>query len=146
MRFFSFIKNEERKLRSLTLRDKTLCHRHLVFFIFQNHKYERRDFMTDLEKLRQELEAAKKEKLQYEHQLTRAENRLANCKKKQDKARTHRLIVEGAELEYVFDGIETIPQETFRAFLGELGSLPDAQALYKKYSSVLSPSTEGGDE
>ena len=52
--------------------------------------------MTDLEKLRQELEAAKKEKLQYEHQLTRAENRLANYKKKQDKARTHRLTVEGA--------------------------------------------------
>lgn len=102
--------------------------------------------MTDLEKLRQELEAAKKEKLQYEHQLTRAENRLANYKKKQDKARTHRLIVEGAELEYVFDGIETIPQETFRAFLGELGSLPDTQTLYKKYASVLSPSTEGGDE
>ena len=102
--------------------------------------------MTDLEKLRQELEAAKKEKLQYEHQLTRAENRLANYKKKQDKARTHRLIVEGAELEYVFDGIETIPQETFRTFLRELGSLPDAQTLYKKYASVLSPSTEGGDE
>ena len=102
--------------------------------------------MTDLEKLRQELEAAKKEKLQYEHQLTRAENRLANYKKKQDKARTHRLIVEGAELEYVFDGIETIPQEAFRAFLGELGSLPDAQTLYQKYVSVLNPSTEGGDE
>jgi len=102
--------------------------------------------MTDLEKRRQDLETAMKKKLQCEHQLNRAENRLTNYRKKQDKARTHRLIVEGAELEYVFEGIESIPQESFRAFLGELSSLPDTQALYQKFVPMFSQSTEGGDE
>lgn len=103
--------------------------------------------MTDLEKLRQDVESAKKEKLQYEHQLTRAKNRLTHYERKQDKARTHRLIVEGAELEYVFDGIENIPQETFRAFLSELSSLPEVINLYSNYVSAITPvTTEGGDD
>lgn len=103
--------------------------------------------MTDLEKLRQDVESAKKEKLQYEHQLTRAKNRLTHYERKQDKARTHRLIVEGAELEYVFDGIENIPQETFRAFLSELSSLPEVVNIYNNYSKTTAPiTTEGGDD
>ena len=42
--------------------------------------------MTDLEKLRQEIETAKKEKLQYEHQLTRAKNRLTHYERRQTSA------------------------------------------------------------
>lgn len=89
--------------------------------------------MTDLEKARLDLEQAKKEKLQAEHQLTRHKNRLKTALRKQDKARTHRLIVEGAELEYVFQGIELLPQNTFWDFMHKLAVIPDVIALYDNY-------------
>ena len=87
--------------------------------------------MRDLEKLRLELQQAQEKKLQTEHQLTRSQNRLRNALKKQDKERTHRLIQEGAELEYVFDGIERLPISLFWEFMRELSDKPEIKKLYE---------------
>ena len=102
--------------------------------------------MTDLEKARQNLEKAIHEKEVNEHQITRYENRLRNALKKQDSARTHRLIVEGAELEYVFEGIEDMPQNTFWAFMRKLVTLPGVMDLYEKMKAAGYVSEEGGDD
>jgi len=102
--------------------------------------------MTDLEKARQDLAKAVHEKEVTEHQITRAENRLRNALKKQDSARTHRLIVEGAELEYVFEGIEDMPQNTFWAFMRKLVTIPGVMDLFEKMKSAGYVSEEGGDE
>lgn len=102
--------------------------------------------MTDLEKARQDLAKAVHEKEVTEHQITRVENRLRNALKKQDSARTHRLIVEGAELEYVFEGIEDMPQNTFWAFMRKLVTIPGVIELYEKMKSAGNPDTEGGDD
>ena len=101
--------------------------------------------MTDLEKARRDLEKAVQEKEISEHQLTRAQNRLRNALKKQDSQRTHRLIVEGAELEYVFDGIEYMPQSTFWAFMRKLVTIPEVMALYEKMKAPGYVPGEGGD-
>lgn len=102
--------------------------------------------MTDLEKARQDLAKAVHEKEVTEHQIIRAENRLRNALKKQDSARTHRLIVEGAELEYVFEGIEDMPQNTFWAFMIKLVTIPGVMELYNKMKSAGYVTEEGGDE
>ena len=105
--------------------------------------------MTNLEKARLELEQAKKEKLQTEHQITRLENRLKTALRKQNTARTHRLVVEGAELEYVFENIEMLSKEKFWEFMGRLSSLPEVTNLYKEYRNLINTSDsetkEGGD-
>ena len=69
--------------------------------------------MTELERTKEELLNLQHEKEITEHRINRNENRIRNALKKQNSARTHRLIVEGAELEYVFEGIEDLPQNTF---------------------------------
>ena len=102
--------------------------------------------MTDLEKARQDLAKAVHEKEVTEHQITRAENRLRNALKKQDSARTHRLIVEGAELEYVFEGIENMSQNTFWAFMRKLVTIPGVIELFEKMKSAGNTDTEGGDD
>ena len=102
--------------------------------------------MTRLEEIRQEIESAKKEKEVYEHQIIRAQNRLKNALKKQGKQRTHRLIVEGAELEYVFEGIEFLPQHIFWEFMHSLVEVPGVMELFeKKKSESMTPAKEGGD-
>ncbi len=107
--------------------------------------------MTDLDIKEERLEKLKEEKFQAEHRLTRTINRLSHKIGKQDKARTHRLIVEGAELEYVFEGIENIPQNDFRWFMNELCSLPEVITLFNKYVTTTAPTNEaatakGGDD
>ena len=111
--------------------------------------------MTDLEKARLELKQAKKKKLETEHQLIRSQNRLKNALKKQDKERTHRLIQEGAELEYVFDGIENLPISTFWEFMRKLSDNSEIRELYEacraKQSTVgiekleVNSAKEGGE-
>ena len=90
--------------------------------------------MTELEKLRQQHETACKKVEQAEHQITRAENRLKSALRKQDKERTHRLIVEGAELEYIFDGIENLSQDDFWNFMRKLTQIPDVRELYSSFN------------
>jgi hypothetical protein len=100
---------------------------------------------TKLEKARAKVEAIQREKEIYKHRLVRAKNRLQNTLKKQDSARTHRLIVEGAELEYVFDGIADLPQSTFRTFMEELSHLEGAGELFERMKTA-GPIQEGGDD
>ena len=100
---------------------------------------------TELEKARAEVESIRREKEIEEHRLVRAKNRLQNTLKKQDSARTHRLIVEGAELEYVFEGIADLPQSTFRTFMEELSHLEGAGELFERMKTAGSIE-EGGDE
>lgn len=107
---------------------------------------EKKTTVTDLEKARSKLKAAEDEKAASERKLIRAKNRLSSALKKKDSARTHRLIVEGAELEYVFDGIEDLPQSTFRAFMEELSALPGAAELLEKMKAAGHIPVEGGDE
>ena len=102
--------------------------------------------MTDLETKEKELEKWNEKKTQAEHRLTRLVNRLSHDVSKKNKARNHRLIVEGAELEYVFEGIETIPQNDFRRFMNELCELPQVVELYSKYINTVATSiSEGGE-
>ena len=102
--------------------------------------------MTHLEEIRQELAEAKREKEVSEHQIIRAQNRLNNALKKQDKQRTHRLIVEGAELEYVFEGIELLPQHIFWEFMHALVRVPGVMELFEKMKNGSKESGgEGGE-
>lgn len=102
--------------------------------------------LEDLERLRRELDEALREREVARHRLNRDENRLRNALKKQDAARTHRLIVEGAELEYVFDGIEYLPQDEFWNFMRTLKTVPGVTELYDRArAGRLSPAEGGGD-
>ncbi len=101
---------------------------------------------SKLEKARAELAAIEEEKVVTEHNLNRAKNRYSSAVKKQDSARKHRLIVEGAELEYVFEGIKDLPQSTFRIFMKELAALPGAAELFDRMKAADHIPVEGGDE
>lgn len=101
--------------------------------------------MTELERTKEELANLQHAKEVAEHRINRNENRIRNALKKQNAARTHRLIVEGAELEYVFDGIEDLPQNTFWAFMKELVKLPGVMDLYAKVKSPDYQPPEGGE-
>ena len=100
----------------------------------------------DLERARRELDEALREREVALRRLNRDENRLRNALKKQDAARTHRLIVEGAELEYVFDGIENLPQDEFWNFMRKLKTFPGVSELYSKAKAGDLPSAEGGED
>jgi hypothetical protein len=106
--------------------------------------------MTELEKLRKQHEVACKRVEQAEHQIIRAENRLKSALRKQSKERTHRLIVEGAELEYIFEGIENLPQSNFWEFMRKLNKIPEVIELYSSYKCQANArdeqSQKGGDE
>lgn len=101
--------------------------------------------MTELERTKEELLNLQHEKEITEHRINRNENRIRNALKKQNSARTHRLIVEGAELEYVFEGIEDLPQNTFWTFMKELVKLPGVMELYSRVKSPDYQPPEGGD-
>lgn len=102
--------------------------------------------MTELERTKEELANLQHAKEIAEHRINRNENRIRNALKKQNAARTHRLIVEGAELEYVFEGIEDLPQTTFWAFMKELVKLPGVMELYGRVKSPDYQPPKGGDE
>lgn len=55
-------------------------------------------------------------------------NRQGNNERKQ---RTHRLITEGAELEYFFPGIENFSKERLRAFLKYVSTQPEISKLFR---------------
>lgn len=102
--------------------------------------------MIDLETKEKELKKWNEKKTQAEHRLTRLVNRLSRDASKKNTARNHRLIVEGAELEYVFDGIETIPQNDFRKFMNELCELPQVIELYNNYINAADITNPKGGE
>lgn len=102
--------------------------------------------MTKLEKIREEKAKTEAKLAAAEHQLVRLNNRLSNALKKQDKARTHCLIVEGAELEYVFEGIEDFPQQAFWDFMHKLKSLPGVTELFERSKASLQDPPTGTKE
>ena len=104
-----------------------------------------KDLEKNLEEARADLERAVREKEVLERRVARKENRLRNALRKKDSARTHRLIVEGAELEYVFDGIENLPQEVFWAFMRRLVLVPGVKELFELARTEGLPA-EGGDD
>ena len=101
--------------------------------------------MTELERQKEELANLQHAKEVTEHRINRNENRIRSALKKQNSARTHRLIVEGAELEYVFEGIEDLPQNTFWAFMKELVKLPGVMELYGRVKSPDYQPPKGGE-
>ena len=104
-----------------------------------------KDLEKNLEEARADLERAVREKEVLERRVTRKENRLRNALRKKNSARTHRLIVEGAELEYVFDGIENLPQEVFWAFMKRLALVPGVKELFDLARTEGLPA-EGGED
>ena len=65
----------------------------------------------NLEELRKELEQAKQEKLQVEHQLQRKKNQLSYRESYSRKERSHRLIVCGAIFEKYFPIIKNLSEK-----------------------------------
>lgn len=99
--------------------------------------------MSDLEKLRGELAYANYKKEVSQHQLTLLENKLS---KEERKARTRKLIQEGAELESLFPGLKELPVEDFITFTRELVKIPQVMELYEKLKASASAEQEGGDD
>ena len=74
----------------------------------------------NLEELRKELEKAKREKLQAEHQLQRKKNQLSYRESYSRKERSHRLIVCGAILEKYFPVIKDLSEKELSEALSKM--------------------------
>ena len=91
---------------------------------------ERRNLKKQsLEKLQQDLE-------QTEHQIEVEERRLNLAKQQmkvaERKARTHSLIVRGAEVEKAFPAIKVLTEEEFRAFLKCIAHMKSVHELMER--------------
>ena len=111
----------------------------------ENLSKSNKNQLKELERQKEELANLQHAKEVTEHRINRNENRIRSALKKQNSARTHRLIVEEAELEYVFEGIEDLPQNTFWAFMKELVKLPGVMELYGRVKSPDYQPPEGGE-
>ena len=74
----------------------------------------------ELQKLRNNMEQAKREKTQAEHQLQRTENRLKYRESLSRKERTHRLIVLGAIFEQYFPELKELSEVQLGGVVGSL--------------------------
>ena len=74
----------------------------------------------NLEELRKELEQAKQEKLQVEHQLQRKKNQLSYRESYSRKERSHRLIVCGAIFEKYFPVIKDLSEKELSEALSKV--------------------------
>ena len=74
----------------------------------------------NLEELRKELEKAKRERLQAEHQLQRKKNQLSYRESYSRKERSHRLIVCGAILEKYFPVIKDLSEKELSEALSKV--------------------------
>ena len=74
----------------------------------------------NLNKLRDELEKAKREKLQAEHQLQRKKNQLSYRESYSRKERSHRLIVCGAIFEKYFPVIKDLSKKELSEALSKM--------------------------
>ena len=74
----------------------------------------------NLEELRKELEKAKREKLQAEHQLQRKKNQLSYRESYSRKERSHRLIVCGAIFEKYFPVIKDLSKKELSEALSKM--------------------------
>ena len=74
----------------------------------------------NLKKLRDELEKAKREKLQAEHQLQRKKNQLSYRESFSRKVRSHRLIICGAIFEKYFPVIKDLSEKELSEALSKM--------------------------
>ena len=96
----------------------------------------------NLEKLRNELKQAEKEKLQTEHQLQRKQNQLSYRESFSRKERSHRLIVCGAVFEKYFPMIKNLSERE----LSETLSLVDVAAFTSELEIAIAQVRKEGDE
>ena len=87
----------------------------------------------NLNKLRDELEKAKREKLQAEHQLQRKKNQLSYRESTSRKERSHRLIICGAIFEKYFPVIKDLSEKE----LSEALSKVDVAAFARELKAVI---------
>ena len=85
----------------------------------------------DLQKLRDDLEHARLEKIQAEHQLKRAENRLSYREGLSRKERTHHLIVLGAIMEQYFPELKGLSEVELGAVIGAIELETFHKGLYE---------------
>lgn len=96
----------------------------------------------NLEKLRNELKQAEKEKLQAEHQLQRKKNQLSYRESFSRKERSHRLIICGAVFEKYFPVIKTLSEKE----LSETLSIVDVAAFTRELEiAIANVRKEGGE-
>ena len=102
----------------------------------------------NLKELRNELEQAKREKLQAEHQLQRKKNQLSYRESTSRKERSHRLIICGAIFEKYFPVIKDLSEKELSealskvdvaAFAKELEVAIESSILVEPIDSELSP-------
>lgn len=87
----------------------------------------------NLKELRNELEQAKREKLQVEHQLQRKKNQLSYRESTSRKERSHRLIICGAIFEKYFPVIKDLSEKE----LSEALSKVDVAAFARELKAVI---------
>lgn len=94
-----------------------------------------------LQKLRDELDRARQVRVQTEHQLTRAENRLKYRESMSRKERTHHLIVVGAIFEQYFPELKGLSEIQLSAVIGSL----DLDVFHGAIQKAMEESREEGD-
>ena len=87
----------------------------------------------NLKELRNELEQAKREKLQVEHQLQRKKNQLSYRESTSRKERSHRLIICGAIFEKYFPVIKDLSEKE----LSEALSKVDVAAFARELEAAI---------
>ncbi len=87
----------------------------------------------NLKELRNELEQAKRERLQAEHQLQRKKNQLSYRESTSRKERSHRLIICGAIFEKYFPVIKDLSEKE----LSEALSKVDVAAFARELKAVI---------
>ena len=87
----------------------------------------------NLKELRNELEQAKRERLQAEHQLQRKKNQLSYRESTSRKERSHRLIICGAIFEKYFPVIKVLSEKE----LSEALSKVDVAAFARELKAVI---------
>ena len=87
----------------------------------------------NLKELRNELEQAKRERLQAEHQLQRKKNQLSYRESTSRKERSHRLIICGAIFEKYFPVIKDLSEKQ----LSEALSKVDVAAFARELKAVI---------
>lgn len=96
----------------------------------------------NLEKLRNDLKRAEKEKLQVEHQLQRKKNQLSYRESFSRKERSHRLIVCGAVFEKYFPMLKNLSERE----LSEALSLVDVSAFTSELEVAIARIRKEGGE
>lgn len=86
------------------------------------------------ESIRQQLDDAKAKQLQYEHRVTRLENRSQYLSNGDRKKRIHHLCNMGGAIQSLSPQADALPKPLFYEFMEEVFALPDVQRLLDDFS------------